>query len=126
MKLHPDQSSAQTISSYGDGWIAVGGERIGSSVIIGSGGQRIAWDCRRFADLGAAHFQQLAELDTELVIFGSGAWLRFPEAAWLAPLMARRIGVETMDTGAACRTYNVLAGEGRKVAAALLIEVPLE
>ncbi len=124
MKLHPDHSSVQTISGYGAGWIAVDGERIASSVIIGSGGQRLAWACHRFADLGAAHFQQLAELDTELVIFGSGSRIRFPEAAWLAPLMARRIGLETMDTGAACRTYNVLAGEGRKVVAALLIEPP--
>lgn len=124
MKLHPDHSSVQTISGYGAGWIAVDGERIASSVIIGSGGQRIGWACHRFADLGAAHFMQLAELDTELVIFGSGNRIRFPEAAWLAPLMARRIGLEAMDTGAACRTYNVLAGEGRKVVAALLIEAP--
>ena len=124
MKLHPDQSSVQTISSYGDGWIAVGGERIGSSVIIGSAGQRIAWPCERFADLHAAHFRQLAELDAELVIFGSGSRIRFPQPAWLAPLIERRIGLETMDTQAACRTYNILSGEGRKVVAALLIEVP--
>ncbi|MCW5630963.1 MAG: Mth938-like domain-containing protein [Rhodoferax sp.] len=123
MKLHPDQSSVQTISSYGDGWIAVDGERIAHSVIIGSDGQRLAWPCERFADLGAAHFQQLAELGTELVIFGSGGRIRFPQPAWLAPLMERRIGLETMDTQAACRTYNILAGEGRKVAVALLIEV---
>ncbi|MCB2005340.1 MAG: Mth938-like domain-containing protein [Burkholderiaceae bacterium] len=123
MKLHPDQSSVQTISSYGDGWIAVDGERIAHSVIIGSDGQRLAWHCERFADLGAAHFQQLAELGTELVIFGSGGRIRFPQPAWLAPLMERRIGLETMDTQAACRTYNILAGEGRKVAVALLIEV---
>ncbi len=124
MKLHPDQSPVQTISGYGDGWIAVDGERIAHSVIIGSDGQRIAWCCESFTDLGAAHFQQLAELDTELVIFGSGGRIRFPQPAWLAPLMERRIGVETMDTQAACRTYNILAGEGRKVAVALLIEVP--
>jgi len=124
MKLHPDQSSVQTISSYGDGWIAVDGERIGSSVIIGSTGQRLAWPCQRFAEIGVTHFQQLAELDTELVIFGSGGRIRFPQPAWLVPLIERRIGVETMDTQAACRTYNILAAEGRKVVAALLIEVP--
>lgn len=124
MKLHPDPTSVQTISSYGDGWIAVDGERLDSSVIVGSGGQRIAWACREFGELGPAHFEQLAELDAELVIFGSGTRIRFPQAAWLAPLMARRIGIETMDTRAACRTYNILAGEGRKVVAALLIEVP--
>ncbi len=124
MKLHPDQSSVQTISGYGDGWIAVDGERIGSSVIIGSTGQRLAWPCQRFAEIEVTHFQQLAELDTELVIFGSGGRIRFPQPAWLVPLIERRIGVETMDTQAACRTYNILAAEGRKVVAALLIEVP--
>ena len=55
-------------------------------------------------------------------MFGSGRRNRFPPAAWLKALMARRIGLETMDTQAACRTYNILAQEGRKVAAALLIE----
>jgi len=58
------------------------------------------------------------------VIFGSGSRIRFPQPAWLAPLIERRIGLETMDTQAACRTYNILSGEGRKVVAALLIEVP--
>ena len=123
MKLHPDQSSVQSISGYGDGWIALDGERITSSVVIGAMGQRFAWSCDQFTDLGAAHFAQLAALDAELVIFGSGGKIRFPDAAWLAPLMQRRIGLETMDTRAACRTYNILAGEGRKVVAALLIEV---
>lgn len=124
MKLHPDKSNVQTISAYGDGWIAVDGERIDSSVIVGSGGQRIAWPCRQFADLDASHFAQLAELDTELVIFGSGKAIRFPKPAWLQPLMQRRLGIETMDTHAACRTYNILSGEGRKVVVALLIEAP--
>ncbi len=124
MKLHPDRSSAQSISGYGNGWVAVDGERISSSVVIGSAGQRFAWSCACFADLGADHFQQLAAMDTELVIFGSGSVIHFPDAAWLAPLMQRRIGIETMDTHAACRTYNILSGEGRKVVAALLIEVP--
>jgi uncharacterized protein len=57
-----------------------------------------------------------------LVIFGSGARLRFPPPAWLQALMRQRIGIETMDTQAACRTYNILAGEGRSVLAALVIE----
>jgi uncharacterized protein len=72
--------------------------------------------------LGPEHFAQLAELDVELVIFGSGERLRFPKPEWQTGLMERRIGLETMDTQAACRTYNILAGEGRKVAAVLLIE----
>ena len=122
MKLHPDQSNVQTITGYGAGWIAVDGERIAHSVIIGSGGQRIDWNCKQFAELDASHFAQLAKLDTELVIFGSGSKIRFPKPVWLQPLMQRQLGLETMDSQAACRTYNILAGEGRKVVVAVLID----
>lgn len=124
MKLQPDKSDVQTLTAHGTGWVAVNNERIESSVVVGSRGERFAWDCSRFDELGAEHFAQLAELGAELIIFGSGSRIRFPQPAWLQPLMARRTGVETMDTGAACRTYNILAGEGRHVVAALLIERP--
>jgi uncharacterized protein len=124
MKLQPDKSDVQSISGYGPGWVGVGAEKITRSVIISSQGARIDWPSERFEDLGAAHFAALAELDAEVVIFGSGSRIRFPQPAWLRPLMARRIGIETMDTAAACRTYNVLAQEGRRVAAALLLEQP--
>ncbi|WHZ12052.1 MAG: Membrane protein [Burkholderiaceae bacterium] len=122
MKLHADLPDAQSVTGYGPGWITVGGERIETSLIVGSRGERIAWPCSDFDDLTPALFERLAGLDAELVIFGSGTRLRFPPPAWTAPLMARRIGLETMDTAAACRTYNILAGEGRHVVAALLIE----
>jgi uncharacterized protein len=122
MKLEPDDFDVQTIQGYGPGWVGVQGEKINHSVILGSQGQRVAWPCTRFEDLTAAHFAQLADFDTELVIFGSGKHIRFPQPAWLAPLMAKRIGLETMDTGAACRTYNILAGEGRRVVVALVLE----
>ncbi|MBS0317341.1 MAG: Mth938-like domain-containing protein [Proteobacteria bacterium] len=122
MKLHADLPDTHSVTGYGPGWIAVGGERIETSLIVGSRGERLPWPCRRFEDLTPAHFEQLATLDAELVIFGSGERLRFPPPPWLAALMAKRIGLETMDTAAACRTYNILAGEGRHVVAALLIE----
>ena len=124
MKLQPDSSDVQSISGYGPGWVGVNGEKITSSVIIGSKGQRLGWPAGRFDDLNAEHFAQLAQLECEVVIFGSGSRIRFPQAAWLQPLMAKRIGIETMDTAAACRTYNILAQEGRNVAAALLLEQP--
>jgi uncharacterized protein len=104
--------------------VGVNGEKITSSVIISSRGERLAWPAARFEDLGAEHFAQLATVHAEIVIFGSGSRIRFPRAAWLQPLIARRIGVETMDTAAACRTYNILAQEGRDVAVALLLEQP--
>jgi uncharacterized protein len=122
MKLHPDRSSAPTITSYGPGWVAVNGQKIDHSVILSSSGEQTPWACQRFEDLGEPHFAQLATLNCEVLLFGSGQRLRFVSPAWLTALMARRIGLETMDTAAACRTYNILAGEGRKVAVALLLE----
>ena len=79
----------------------------------------------RLEDLTEQHFAGLLEAGAptpELVILGSGRRLRFVPPALLRPLIERRIGVETMDTAAACRTFNILAGEGRRVVAALLIE----
>jgi len=122
MKLQPDRIETQSVTAYGSGWIAIQGEKITHSVLITSEGLRLDWNCKNFDDLGPKHFAQLAELDVELVIFGSGERLRFPKPEWQVGLMQRRLGLETMDTQAACRTYNILAGEGRKVAAALLIE----
>lgn len=128
MKLQPDHLDAPSILGYGPGWIGLGNqgvaEKIGHSIVIGSRGEKFAWDCVRFEDLTAEHFERLAETRPELVIFGSGSRLRFPPPAFLRSLMAARIGVETMDTLAACRTYNILAGEGRNVVTALLIEAP--
>lgn len=121
MKLQPDQSDVQVITGHGPGWIGVGGERIAHSVVIASGGQRMPW-ADTYEDLGAEHFDALAAMHVEVVIFGSGSRIRFPKPAWLAGLAKQRIGVETMDTAAACRTYNILAQEGRAVAAALLVE----
>ena len=75
-----------------------------------------------FAALDESHFTALVALSPELVIFGSGHLIRFVRPALLHALIDRRIGVETMDTAAACRTYNVLLAEGRSVLAALLFE----
>jgi uncharacterized protein len=126
MKLQPDRLDVQSILAYGDGWVGLGNngvaEKIDYSVVIGSRGEKMPWDCVRFEDLAPAHFALLADMKPELVIFGSGRRLRFPPPAFLRGLMAQRIGIETMDTLAACRTYNILAGEGRHVVTALLIE----
>ncbi len=126
MKLQPDRLDVQSILGYGPGWVGLGrngvAEKIEHSVVIGSGGEKFDWHCPRFEQLTEAHFSQLVTTQPELVIFGSGTRLRFPPPLFLRELMARRIGLETMDTLAACRTYNILAGEGRRVIAALLIE----
>jgi uncharacterized protein len=126
MKLQPDRLDVQSILGYGPGWVGLGSqgvaEKIEHSLVIGSRGEKYDWNCSRFESLTAEHFSQLGATRPELVIFGSGERLRFVKPSLLRELMALRIGVETMDTLAACRTYNILAGEGRQVIAALLIE----
>ncbi|NIC41896.1 Mth938-like domain-containing protein [Aquabacterium sp. A08] len=122
MKLQPDRVDTLSITAHGPGWVAVNGQRRDASVVVSSQGRLSDWDCRSAADLTADHFAQLAEDGPELVIYGSGARLRFVSPALLRPLIERGIGVETMDTMAAARTYNILAGEGRRVVVALLIE----
>ena len=91
------------------------------SLLVPWVGEVQAWGALAFEDLTAAHFERVAALKPEVVIFGSGPRLRFVPPALLRMLIAQRVGVETMDTAAACRTYNVLASEGRSVVAALLL-----
>ena len=122
MKFQADKFDVQAITGYGPGWLAVDKQNYETSLIVGSRGLLQPWGCRAFADLTAEHFAMLARLEAEVVIFGSGSRIRFPPPAWLKPLIEKRLGLETMDTQAACRTYNILAGEGRNVIAALLLE----
>ena len=121
MKFHPDKISAPWVQGYGPGWIQVAGKKITHSIVIITSGERMDWHETHYEALTAGHFEQLARMQTELVIFGSGPRLRFVSPALTQALMIQRIGLETMDTQAACRTYNILAAEGRHVAVALLM-----
>ena len=123
MKLQADRIEGRNaIARHGPNGVIVNGLEHRSSVVVPWTGAVQAWPVDACAALTEAHFEMLAALAPALVIFGSGSRLRFVRPALLAPLMARRIGVETMDTAAACRTYNVLVAEGRSVVAALLFE----
>lgn len=124
MKLQPDKSNSLTINAYGPGWIEVNGQRFTSSLIVSSlaGSSPLVWEVARFENLKSQDFEVLATSGAELVLFGSGQRLRFPQPAWFASLIQQGIGMETMDSPAACRTYNILASEGRKVVVALLLE----
>ncbi len=79
------------------------------------------WPPERFEELREEHLALLLDLNPEVALIGTGAAFRFPDPAVTAPLHAAGIGVEVMDTAAACRTFNILASEGRRVAAALLM-----
>lgn len=121
MKLLPDPTQSSSVTGYGPDWVAINGEKYTASLVISTLAAPYFWECARFEDLQPSHFERLAAMDTELVIFGSGARIRFAQPALMQSLYTRGIGVETMDTQAACRTYNFLAGEGRRVVAALLL-----
>lgn len=125
MKLQPDIiASTNVIGGYTRHSVQVGERAWRESLLLPWQGAVRAWDAASFEQLGAPHFEQVAALAPELVLFGSGTRLRFPRPEWLQALIERRIGFETMDTAAACRTYNLLVAEGRSVVAALLIEPP--
>jgi uncharacterized protein len=121
MKLLPDASNRHSITGYGPGWVSVNGERFTSSLYISPQEGTSIWQCPDFDGLSAEHFDVFAAMQPELIVFGSGDRIRFPHPRCLQNLHRLRIGVETMDTQAACRTFNFLAGEGRRVIAALLV-----
>ena len=127
MKMRADRIEGQNaIARHGAEGVIVNGIEHTESVVVPWHGDVVAWHASSFESLTADHFARVASLRPELVVFGSGARLRFPAAALLRPLIDAGIGVETMDTAAACRTYNVLLAEGRKVVAALLFVARVE
>jgi uncharacterized protein len=121
MKMRADRIEGQNaIARHGPDGVVINGVEHTENVIVAWNGTIVPWQAADFDDLRAEHFARLAELRPELVLFGSGTRLRFPSPTLLKPLIDARIGIETMDTAAACRTYNVLLAEGRSVVAALL------
>jgi uncharacterized protein len=121
MKMRADRMEGQnSIARHGPDGVVVNAVTWTESVVVPWTGAVLPWDVAAFEALTAAHFARLVTLAPELVIFGSGTRLRFPAPLLLRPLIEARIGFETMDTAAACRTYNVLLAEGRSVIAALL------
>jgi uncharacterized protein len=123
VKLHSDpRPFYNTFTAYGEGYVEVNEVRYTHSIIVQPEGEVVAWPVSSFEALTESSFEPLLVLAPEIVIFGSGQKLRFPHPRLLRGLSALNIGIETMDLFAACRTYNILMSEGRKVAAALLIE----
>ena len=120
MKLHATRpSGVNTITGYGEGYVMVNGERRVSSLVVLP--DRIEpWEAKTFDQLSAEDFTFLKSLQAEIVLLGTGARQRFPHPRLTAALAQAGIGLEVMDLQAACRTYNILVAEERKVAASLL------
>jgi uncharacterized protein len=122
MKLHASTTKQyQTVTGYDDSGVEINAERFQYSLIVMPETPPRAWDVPSFESLTAAHFEQIEADKPDVVILGTGERQRFVHPKLIASLSARHIGVESMDSKAACRTYNVLMGEGRKVTLALII-----
>jgi uncharacterized protein len=126
MKLQSDlRFAARAISAYGPGYVALGGERLTRTFLLGHNvpnGLDPAWGPDAYEGLSEEHFAELAAIACDITLLGTGARQRFPAPALMRSLLEAGRGVEVMDTPAACRTYNVLLAEGRAVAAALIVE----
>ena len=122
MKLQASAPTTQhRFTAYGEGYVMVGGARHEASVIVLP--ERIEpWAVAGFDALAEAHFAVLAALKPEVVLLGTGSRLRFPSPRLTAALARAGIGLEVMDVQAACRTFNILAEEERRVAAALVFQ----
>ncbi|MEN9544736.1 MAG: hypothetical protein RLZZ598_1569 [Pseudomonadota bacterium] len=124
MKFQPERVAPHLnlISYYGPDGLRIGEREWRRSVLLPWQGAVIDWAPVSFEALEAAHFEQIMALKPELVLFGSGSRMRFARPLLMRSLIERGIGIETMDSRTACRTFNVLVTEGRPVVAALVME----
>jgi len=123
LKLQSDpHSGANTITGYGDGYVEINQTPYAHAVLLSSDGAISEWSAQSFEGLEASHFTQMVDLNPELILIGTGSKQRFPKPELLKSLILAKIGFEIMDSQAACRTYNILVGEGRQVLLALIVE----
>jgi len=123
VKLHLAEKTEQyTFTGYGPGYVTVNAARHEQSLIVMPDRLITDWPATGFDSLEAAHLEPLADLGLEILLLGTGSRIRFPRPEILRPLIEARVGVEVMDVAAACRTYNILVAEDRKVGAALLLD----
>jgi uncharacterized protein len=123
MKLHSSSTQQyQTVTGYDASGVEINAQRYHYSLTVMPDTAPQRWNVARFEDLTVEHFDKIAQFAPDVVILGTGEAQRFVHPRLVASLSAKRVGVEAMDSHAACRTYNILMGEGRKVVLALIIE----
>lgn len=122
MKIELDLNSEgkNVIDAYDKDSVTVAGVPYQDNLIISPDKLIENWGPDNFSELSEQHFEQIIALKPEIVLLGTGHEHRFPKYDIMDELAGRDIGLEIMDTGAACRAYNFLVGEGREVVAALL------
>ena len=125
MKIHLETGEGTNIiRSYAAGTITVNQRIFTANLVITPDRIIENWAPQGLAGLGVEDFRKIIDLTPEMVILGTGMSQIFPEPAYTAPLAEAQIGLEVMGTAAACRTYNILMGEGRRVVAALIMIEP--
>jgi uncharacterized protein len=122
LKLHLTTSATHRIfTAHGAGYVMVGDERYNHSIVVTPERVLTDWRPQDFDALDEAHFEYFLALKPEILLLGTGTQQHFPHPRLYRQLIAARIGMECMDTPAACRTYNILMAEDRKVVAAILL-----
>lgn len=122
MKLTDEKiGGINLIRSYGTGEVRINETVIRSSCLVKSDQLIADWRPQTVAEISVADMEAVLALKPEVVVIGSGPKQQFPAPEILGTVLSRGVGCEVMDTGAACRTYNILASEGRTVVAALLL-----
>ncbi len=116
-----DLSDGFAVQSYAEGLVVVNRTKHTRSLIVMPDRVITEWRPGCFDDLADEDFQPLMDLEPEIIVLGTGGKQRFPSPALYASIMVKGIGLEIMDTAAACRTYNILMSEGRPIAAALMM-----
>ncbi len=123
MKLHSTQTQQyQTVTAYDQQSVEFNAKRFEHSLIVLPEVAPVLWNVTHFDTLTADDFAQVNAAKPDVVILGTGVRQRFIHPRLISALTSQRIGVECMDNQAACRTYNILMAEGRKVALALIME----
>jgi len=121
LKLYlADLGDTKMFTAHGVGYVMVNGERFSGSIVVLAEEVRDDWSAAEFDELSEAHFTYFLALKPDVLLLGTGAQQRFPHPRLYRALTDARIGVECMTTPAACRTYNILVAEDRKVVAAIL------
>ena len=123
MKFHLASASGNVVTGLGPGWVRIGATEYRENLVLTPETVAPGWAASGFAGLVEGDFAALLSHKPDVVLFGAGPAIRFPHPQLTRALTDARVGLEVMDTAAACRTFNILAAEGRSVVAALLIAV---
>jgi uncharacterized protein len=121
MKFHISATSGNVVTAHGPGWVRIGTIEYRENLVLTAETVTPGWAPAGFDALAEADFARLADGRPDVVLLGTGGTLRFPHPRLTSALAAAHIGLETMDTAAACRTFNILSAEGRRVTAALIL-----